>query len=89
MAASPRQTVHKDQAGPASDWSAADVQKQEDKQQERGHSDAIRSALKKEARRVSVVEDYAAELDEIASLQKKTRCLAGEIRSLEEGLSLR
>ncbi len=71
MTASPRQTVHKDQAGPASDWSAADVQKQEDKQQERGHSDAIRSALKKEARRVSVVEDYAAELDEIASLQKK------------------
>lgn len=35
------------------------------------HSTAIKSALKKETRRVSVVEDYSAELDEIASLQKK------------------
>ncbi|GGH60380.1 polyphosphate kinase 2 [Rothia aerolata] len=35
------------------------------------HEDAVKSALKKETRRVSVVEDYSAELDEIASLQKK------------------
>lgn len=42
---------------------------------ENDHSAAVKSALKKETRRVSVVEDYAAELDEIASLQKK---LAGD-----------
>ena len=35
------------------------------------HNNAIKSALKKETRRVSVVEDYSAELDEISSLQKK------------------
>ncbi|MFW0154583.1 polyphosphate kinase 2 [Rothia sp. P6271] len=33
--------------------------------------EAIKAALKKEVRRVSVVEDYSAELDEIASLTKK------------------
>lgn len=35
------------------------------------HDEAIKLALKKETRRVSVVEDYSAELDEIASLKKK------------------
>lgn len=37
------------------------------------HNNAIKSALKKETRRVSVVEDYSAELDEISSLQKKLK----------------
>ncbi|WP_421083196.1 polyphosphate kinase 2 [Rothia nasimurium] len=37
--------------------------------------EAVKAALTKEARRVSVVEDYSAELDEISSLTKK---LAGD-----------
>ena len=45
--------------------------KGKDVDQTQQHSDAVRTALKKEARRVSVVEDYAAELDEISSLTKK------------------
>ena len=52
---------------------------------------AIKEALKPQARRTSVVEDYSAELDEMASL---TRALQGQegrrnLSGMEEGLPLR
>lgn len=40
--------------------------------------EAVKAALTKEARRVSVVEDYSAELDEISSLTKKLAGDSGE-----------
>ncbi len=57
---------------------ATEVEMQEGQEpttREGEHTEAIKSALKKETRRVSVVEDYSAELDEISSLKKK---LSGE-----------